>query len=266
MHTIFSGSLSGKTALVTGVGSGIGKSTAKLFGYCGARVAVLTRSRDEAEATCEEIRHGGSEAIALNTDISKGHEMQQAFSEIQRTWGHLDMVVANAGINGVWAPLEQIEEEEWEKVMDVNLKGTYLTVKNAIPLLKDKGGSIVIVASVNGTRIFSNAGASAYATSKAGQLAFSRMMALELAKHRIRCNVVCPGAIDTRIDANTDRRNLEEARIPVEYPEGSIPLTQGGPGTAGQVAELIWFLSSDLASHVTGAEVFIDGAESLLQG
>ncbi len=266
MHTIFAGSFAGKTALVTGAGSGIGKSTAKLFAYSGARIAVLTRSRVEAEATCEEIRHGGGECLALATDISKGSEMEAAFDEIHRTWGRLDLVVANAGINGVWGPIDQIEEEEWEKVMNVNLKGTFLTVKHAIPLLKTGGGSIVIVSSVNGTRIFSNAGASPYATTKAGQLAFSRMMALELAKHRIRCNVVCPGAIDTHIDANTEHRNLEEARVPVEFPEGSIPLTRGGAGSAGQVAELIWFLSSDLASHVTGAEVFIDGAESLLQG
>lgn len=266
MHTIFSGSLAGKTALVTGAGSGIGKSTAKLFAYCGARVAALTRSREEAEATCEEIRHGGAECLALATNISKSREMEAAFAEIRRSWGHLDMVVANAGINGVWGPIEQIEEEEWEKVMDVNLKGTFLTVKHSIPLLKGKGGSIVIVSSVNGTRIFSNAGASPYATTKAGQLAFSRMMALELARYRIRCNVVCPGAIDTHIDANTEHRNLAEVRVPVEFPEGGIPLTRGGAGTAGQVAELIWFLSSDLASHVTGAEVFIDGAESLLRG
>lgn len=124
----------------------------------------------------------------------------------------------------------------------------------------------MIVASVNGTRMFSNSGASAYATSKAGQVAFGRMIALELAKHRIRVNTVCPGAITTHIDENTNRQDLDEAREPVIFPEGEIPLTNGKPGSAEQVAQLIWFLVSDLADHISGTEVFIDGAQSLLQG
>lgn len=266
MHTLFKDSLKGKVALVTGAGSGIGKATAKLFAYAGARVAALTRSPDEAEATCAEIRRSEGEAIGIAADISIAEQMAKGFRTIEDAWGRLDIVVANAGINGLWAPIDEISEEDWQKVFDVNLKGTFLTVKLALPLLKKNGGAIVIVSSVNGTRIFSNAGASAYATTKAGQLAFGRMMALELAKHRIRVNTVCPGAIETDIDENTQRRSLEAAREPVSFPEGRIPLTDGKPGTAGQVAELIWFLSSDIATHVSGAEVFIDGAESLLQG
>jgi NAD(P)-dependent dehydrogenase (short-subunit alcohol dehydrogenase family) len=266
MHTLFKDSLLGKVALVTGAGSGIGKATAKLFGYAGARVAALTRSRDEAEATCAEIRNGNGEAMALLADVSDAEQVAKGIQTIQDAWGRLDIVVANAGINGVWAPIDEISEADWEKVFDVNLKGTFLTVKHSVPLLQQNGGAIVIVSSVNGTRIFSNAGASAYATTKAGQLAFGRMMALELAKHRIRVNTVCPGAIETNIDDNTQRKDLERAREPVVFPSGNIPLTDGKPGTAGQVAELIWFLSSGIATHISGAEVFIDGAESLLQG
>jgi NAD(P)-dependent dehydrogenase (short-subunit alcohol dehydrogenase family) len=146
------------------------------------------------------------------------------------------------------------------------MKGTFLTVKHAVPLLKKNGGAIVIVSSVNGTRIFSNAGASAYASTKAAQLAFGRMMALELAKHRIRVNTVCPGAIETSINDNTRQQNLERVREPAIFPQGEIPLTDGKPGTAGQVAELIWFLSSGIATHISGTEVYIDGAESLLLG
>lgn len=266
MHTLFKDSLKGKVALVTGAGSGIGKATAKLFAYAGARVAALTRSPDEAEATCMEIRRSEGEAIGIAANISIAEQMTKGFKTIQDAWGRLDIVIANAGINGLWAPIDEISQEDWQKVFDVNLKGTFLTVKLALPLLKKNGGAIVIVSSVNGTRIFSNAGASAYATTKAGQLAFGRMMALELAKHRIRVNTICPGAIETDIDENTQRRSLEAAREPVSFPAGRIPLTDGKPGTAGQVAELIWFLSSDIATHVSGAEVFIDGAESLLQG
>ena len=133
-------------------------------------------------------------------------------------------------------------------------------------MLKERGGSVIITASVNGTRIFSNAGAVAYSSSKAGQVAFTKMAALELAKHKIRVNVICPGAIETAIDDSTERRDIEAAKEPVEFPEGSIPLTDGAPGKAEQVADLVLFLASEAASHISGTEIWIDGAESLLQG
>jgi len=266
MSVVFSNSLTGKIALVTGAGSGIGKATAQLLAESGARVGVLTRSANEAEEVCREIQAAGGEALALAADVSNEDAVARSVSAIETAWGRLDIVVANAGVNGLWAPIEKIGESDWDQTHAINLKGTFLSVKHAVPLLKRAGGAIVIVSSVNGTRIFSNAGASAYATSKAGQLAFARMMALELAKHRIRVNTVCPGSIETRISENTTRKDLDEIREPVVFPEGHIPLTDGEPGTSRQVAELIWFLSSPLAAHVTGAEVFIDGAESLLQG
>ena len=189
-----------------------------------------------------------------------------AVRQIEQLWGRLDIVVANAGINGVWASLDELSEKDWQTTLDINLKGTFLTVKHSLPLLKKQGGAIVIISSVNGTRIFSNSGATAYSCSKAGQVAFSRMAALELAKHRIRVNTICPGAIDTDIEENTTHRNLKDVREPVEFPEGQIPLTDGKSGTAEQVAQSIWFLSSNLSEHITGTEVFIDGGQSLLQG
>ena len=130
---------------------------------------------------------------------------------------------------------------------------------NALPLLRRRGGSIIITSSVNGTRVFSNAGASAYSASKAGQVAFAKMAALELAKHKIRVNVICPGAIETGIEDSTEKRNIEEAQEPVEFPEGAIPLTDGAPGKAGQVADLVLFLASDASSFVTGAVIPMDG-------
>lgn len=132
--------------------------------------------------------------------------------------------------------------------------------------MKKQGGSIIITSSVNGTRIFSNSGATAYSTSKAGQVAFAKMAALELAKDKIRVNVVCPGAIETKIEESTEKRDVEHTHLTVEFPEGKIPLTDGKPGTAEQVARLALFLASDASSHITGTQIFIDGAESLLQG
>lgn len=259
-------SLAGKTALVTGVGSGIGRATALLLGAAGARVAGLTHKHKESLKTAAEINARGGEALALAGDVSSSADLKRAMGRIEKKWGALDIVVANAGINGVWAPLDQISETEWEKTMAVNLKGTFLTVQRALPWLKRKGGAVVIVASVNGTRMFSNSGASAYASSKAAQVAFGRMIALELAKNKIRVNTICPGAIETSIGQNTERRGLAGIKPRVIFPSGHVPLTGGRPGTAEQVAQLIWFLVSDCAAHISGTEVYIDGAQSLLQG
>jgi len=252
--------------LVTGAGSGIGRATAKLLAHTGAKVALLGHSADELNATHDDILAGKGEALVILADVAEPAAMESAVTRIRDTWGALDIVVANAGINGLWAPLEEITPDEWDLTLGVNLRGTYLTVRSALPLLKKSGGAIVVVSSVNGTRMFSNTGASAYAVSKAGQAAFARMMALELAPHRVRVNTVCPGAIHTKIDDNTRKENLETLGFPAHFPASEVPLTQGEPGTAGQVAELIWFLVSDASSHITGTEVFIDGAQSLLQG
>jgi NAD(P)-dependent dehydrogenase (short-subunit alcohol dehydrogenase family) len=257
--------LTDKVALVTGAGSGIAKAAAKLFAKEGAKVAALGRTKDELEETVAEIQKNHGEAIPVIADISQPEEMQQAIQEIINNWGRLDIVFANAGINGVWAPIEELTPEEWDKTININLKGTFLTVKYAVPYLKKQGGSVIITSSVNGTRMFSNTGATAYSCSKAAQVAFTKMMALELAKNHIRVNVICPGAIETSIDENTQRRDLEKVQEPVEFPEGKIPLTDGEPGKSEQVAQLVLFLASDVSSHITGTEVWIDGGESLLK-
>ena len=258
--------LQGRVALITGAGSGIGKAAALLLAREGARVAAVDLAEEEVQATVKEIEGRRGEALALAADVSSPEDMQRAVQQTADRWGRIDIVFANAGINGVWAPLEELTPEEWTKTLTVNLTGTFLTVKYALSLLKPNGGSIIITSSVNGTRIFSNAGASAYSSSKAGQVAFAKMAALELAKHKIRVNVICPGWIKTEIDDNTEKRSLAAAEEPIEFPEGAVPLTDGGPGTAEQVADLVLFLAGDAATHITGTEVWIDGAQSLLQG
>ena len=260
------GKLEGKTALITGAGSGIGKATALLMAKEGAKIGALGRTENEIEKTVNEIKGMGGKAIPLEADISSPEEMEKATQKLVEEFGSLDIVFANAGINGVWAPLEELTPEDWDKTLGINLKGTFLTVKYAVPYLKKQGGSVIITSSVNGTRVFSNTGATAYSTSKAGQVAFTKMVALELAKHRIRVNVICPGAITTEIDENTQKRDLETIQEPVIFPEGTIPLTGGKPGTAEEVARLVLFLASDDADLITGTEVWIDGAGSLIKG
>jgi NAD(P)-dependent dehydrogenase (short-subunit alcohol dehydrogenase family) len=258
--------LDGKVALITGAGEGIGRAAALLLAREGAKIGALGRTREDLEKVVGEIEKAGGKATVLLADISKVDEMEAAVDQLVGEYGRIDVVFANAGVNGVWAPLEELAPEEWEKTISINLTGTFLTVKYAVPHLKKRGGSIIVTSSVNGTRMFSNTGASAYATSKAGQVAFTQMIALELAPFRVRANVICPGAIETSIDENTEKRDLGKAETPVEFPEGQVPLTHGDPGTSEQVARLVLFLASDASSHITGTPIWIDGAQSLLQG
>ncbi len=258
--------LEDKVAMVTGGGSGIGKASASLLASQGARVGILDLESDEVQKAVSEIHREGGMAIPLAADVSNPEQVQAAIQQIIDAWGRLDIVFANAGINGVWAALEELSPDDWDRTLDTNLKGTFLTVKYALPYLKQQGGSIIVTSSVNGTRIFSNTGATAYSTSKAGQVAFAKMIALELAKYKIRVNVICPGAISTNIAENTEKRDIEKEKVPVNYPKGSIPLTEGKPGSPEQVANLVLFLASDASNLISGAQIFIDGAQSLLIG
>jgi NAD(P)-dependent dehydrogenase (short-subunit alcohol dehydrogenase family) len=259
-------SLEGKVALVTGAGSGIGKNAAKLLAYAHAKVAVLGHTKDEIDETARELTANHHEALPLLADLTDPKAVEKAIFDLKTKWGRLDIVVANAGINGVWAPLEEISVEEWDQTLATNLRGTFLTLKNAAPLLKAQGGSVIIISSINGNRIFSNTGATAYSCSKAGQVAMAKMLAVEWGRFKIRVNVICPGGISTHIPQNSEGRNLDSVKVPVHFPKGDIPLTDGMPGTPGEVAELIWFLASDYSDHISGTEVYIDGAQSLLQG
>jgi len=258
--------LAGKVALVTGAGSGIGKAAALLMAQEGANIAALDRNMDELRQAVREIEQQGREGLPLQADVSQAEPMQEAVRQAGERWGRLDIVYANAGINGVWAPLDELQPEEWDRTLAINLKGTFLAVKFALPYLKRQGGSVIVTSSVNGTRIFSNTGATAYSCSKAGQVAFVKMMAVELARYKIRVNAICPGAIQTNIGENTEQRDLDKVKVPVEYPEGDIPLTHGQAGCPEQVAQLALFLASDASSHITGTPIWIDGAESLLMG
>ncbi len=256
--------LDGKVALVTGAGSGIGRASALALAKAGATVVVLGHKLANAQEVLDQIERDGGAGLALEGDVADETGMGDVVGRVEREYGRLDVVLANAGINGVWAPLEELTVEDWRKTIDVNLTGTFITVKRATPLLKRQGGSVIITSSINGTRTFSNTGASAYSSSKAGQVAFAKMIAVELAPAKVRVNVICPGAIDTEIDDNTEERDTDQAGVPVQFPEGSIPLTGSTPGSSEQVADLVLFLASDASSHITGTEVWIDGGQSLL--
>ena len=282
--------LEGQVALVTGAASGIGRATALRLAQEGARVGLLDRNAaalDEAVAEVAasaqdflplSLREGlpspgtgkgsggeGGLAIPLLADISDPDALKAAVEQLLAIYGQLDILFANAGIPGVWAPVEDITPDEFDELLRVNVRGTFLSVQAALPALRRQGGSIVITSSVTGTNMFSDSGASAYATTRAAVLAFGKMMAFELAQDRIRVNIVCPGSVTTNILDHISYRNLEKLRYPIEH-TGGVPLTDGAPATPDQIAGVVLFLVSDLASYVTGEVVVVDGATSILRG
>ncbi|MEK4565018.1 SDR family NAD(P)-dependent oxidoreductase [Alkalihalobacillus sp. FSL R5-0424] len=252
-------------AVVTGGGSGIGKQSAIQLAKQGYSVAVLEVDEDSAAETVKEMRSLGAEAMFVEVDVQKEEDIKKAFEKVISTLkGPLQAVVANAGVNGVFQAIEHMKADDWDTTQATNLRSTFLTTKHAIPYLKEAGGgSIVITSSINGNRKFSGAGMSAYSASKAGQVAFMKMAAVELGPFNIRVNAICPGAIDTNIGDNTHiQKEVDEIRIPVEYPKGEIPL--GERGKPQQVANVVGFLCSDHSNHVSGMELYVDGAQSLL--
>ena len=256
--------LEDRVALITGAGSGIGAAAALTLARAGADVILVSRTASEIDKVAASIEGLGRKALAIAADVADTTAMTRLFARIARRFGRLDFVFANAGVNGVWAPIEELKPHEWDETIRINLRGTYLTIHHAVPLMQKLGGSIAITASINGTRTFTTAGASAYSTTKAGQLALGQMLALELARYRIRVNVICPGAIGTEIDDNTQKRHAARAKVPAKFGKGTVPLTGGKSGTAQQVADLALFLASDRSSHITGTPIWIDGAQSLL--
>jgi NAD(P)-dependent dehydrogenase (short-subunit alcohol dehydrogenase family) len=256
--------LEGKVALVTGAGSGMGRAAALRLAEEGADIAVLSYVESEVTEVCTKIESMGRTALPLAADVSSDAEMKAAFESAKASFGQLDVVYANAGINGVWTPIEDMTVAEWDRVHETNLRGTFLTFHYAIPLMKRKGGSIIVTASITGTTAFSYPGSTAYGATKMAQISYTKSAALELSRYRIRVNAVCPGGIVTNIETSTTRRNLDAVRFPIDYPQGQVPIKGGERGTPEEVAELVLFLASDRSSHITGTPIYIDGGQSLV--
>ncbi|MGY3766193.1 SDR family oxidoreductase [Vagococcus vulneris] len=256
--------LRNKRIIVTGAGSGIGRATALKLAELGAIIGVIDISESSLDGIVRDIRANNGEAYYEIVDVSKEQELIDAIDSLVERMGGLEGLACNAGINGTWAPIETLSLEDWHKTMNTNLTSTFISLKASIPYLKENGGAIVITSSINGNRIYNNFGASAYSTSKAGQVALMKMAALELGRDNIRVNAVCPGAIDTAINSKTIiAKETEEVAIKVEFPEGERPLKED-TGQPDQVANTIAFLLSADSGNVSGTELYVDGAESLL--
>jgi len=259
------GMLENNVAFITGAASGIGAATARRFAQEGATVVLADVLTAQGERVCAELVAAGGQAVYVDCDVRDPHTVQRAIDTTVERLGKLSIVVANAGINGVLAPIDQLHPDEWNQTLVTNLTGTYLTVYFAVPYLKrNDGGSIIMISSVNGTRTFSNPGTHAYSAAKAGQVALMKTLALELGRHNIRCNAICPGYIRTSIQQRTEERHTDTLGMEVVLPHGH-PAVNGGIGNPSDVADMCVFLASDLSHHVSGVAMYVDGGASLLR-
>src|SRR5215207_8031643 len=198
--------LAGRVALVTGGGSGIGEVACYALAEAGASVGVVDIRPGPARVVADRINGNGGRALALTADVADEEAVSATVTQAAAQLGGLHVVFANAGINGMQTPIDEMTLDEWHATIETNLTGTFLTVKHSIPHLRAAGGgSIVVTASVNGNTLFSLPGYAAYSTSKAGAVAFTKMAALELARWEIRVNAILPGAIQTNIGERTYR-------------------------------------------------------------
>jgi len=248
-----SGRLKNKVVLVTGGGAGIGRASAVAFAREGARVSVADVDAREGQSTVQKIREADGEAIFIRADVSKVAEVEALVDETIKAYGRLDCAFNNAGIIGELALTADCTEENWDRVIGVNLKGIWLCMKYEIPqMLKQGGGAIVNASSVMGL-VGSGNGAPAYIAGKHGVTGLTKAAALEYAQNNIRINAVCPGFIRTQM---------------VEYLTGGSPEAEKGLiarepvgrlGTTEEVAEIVVWLCSDAASFVTGHALAVDG-------
>jgi NAD(P)-dependent dehydrogenase (short-subunit alcohol dehydrogenase family) len=259
-----------KTVVITGGSSGIGYAAAKQFSAEGANVVITGRNPEKLEHAAGEISALGGNCTGKVVSVSDDRGMESLFAMIRERFDTIDILFANAGINGVWAPIDDMTVKEWDETYATNVRGVFITLHHAVPLMKEKGGAIIINSSVNGTRVFINKGATAYASSKSAVTTISRMLAIELAQYGIRVNAICPGPTDTNIPDSTINRGADKILTYVEYPNGFIPLCHGvieDQSTwvdAEQVANAVKFLSGEKAAMITGTELWIDGAHSLI--
>ncbi|MEM8968317.1 MAG: 3-oxoacyl-[acyl-carrier-protein] reductase [Bacteroidota bacterium] len=241
--------LSGKTALVTGASRGIGHAIAQKFAEQGANVAfTYLSSAEKAEALEKELAQHGITAKGYRSDASDFAAAEQLISSVVVDFGSLDVLVNNAGITQDTL-LMRMNEEMWDKVIDVNLKSVYNTVKSALrTFLKQKSGSIINLTSVVGIK--GNAGQTNYAASKAGIIGFTKSVALELGSRNIRSNAIAPGFIETEMTDKLDEKTVQSWR-------DAIPLKRGGQPE--DVADCALFLASDLSTYITGQVLQVDG-------
>jgi 3-oxoacyl-[acyl-carrier protein] reductase len=250
--------LNEKVAIVTGAASGVGKATAELFAKEGAKVVVVDLQQEKGEAVAEGIRKAGGTAVFQRADVSDSQDVQAMINRAVSEWGRLDVLYNNAGIAQPIRPIEEVEEELFDRVMRINVRSVFLGIKYAVPIMKKQGsGSIISTASIAAVK--PRLGHNGYAASKGAVITLTKAMAAELASNKIRVNCINPVAVDTpmapeflgNIDVNEMRKTLN----------ATIPL--GRMATPQDIARGALYLASDDAELITGIELNIDGGRAL---
>ena len=249
--------LESKVALITGGGSGIGRACAEMFAHEGARVAVSDISLERAQATTQFVTSHGGEAIAISGDVSVGDDAQNMVSATVEKFGKLDVLVNSAGVSARNAmPKGSSPEEVWDKVIDVNLKGTYMVSWHAMPeMAKSGGGSIINLSSIMGLvgyPVGMGGGFNPYNPSKGGVLQFTRNLAIDSASKNVRVNCICPGYVETDLTSALTKDAEALSRLETLHPIGRL-------GQPEEIAYAALYLASDESGFVTGTPLVVDG-------
>lgn len=254
----------GKVALVTGGGNGIGRASSIGFARYGSKVVVVDRDVAGGEGTAGIIRQQGGDALFVAADVTKSADVQAYVKAALDAYGSIDCFHNNAGIEGKIGPTAEYDEEMFDTVMAVNTKGVFLGLRHVLPvMLKQQRGAVVNTASIAG--LMGSPGMPAYVASKHAVLGLTKVAAGEVARNGVRVNAVCPGPIDTRmihaVEAQVD--SGDPTAVGHRY-QSAIPL--GRYGTAEEIANVVLFLCSDLASNITGAQYTVDGGRTATPG
>ncbi|MDN4074394.1 SDR family oxidoreductase [Fictibacillus terranigra] len=254
------GLLEGKTAIITGAGSGMGKAAAKLFAAEGANVVLADLNREAANCTAGEIGNTG-EVMVIQTDVGEDESVQKLVNEAVHQYQHLDVLLNCAGVPQFFTPIEEMSINEWDKIMNVNAKSIFLTTRHLVPHMKRiRKGSIINIASIAGIR--ARPGLNAYCASKGAAIMLTKALALELAPFKIRVNAINPGPAETPMLGKFlpgDEKKVEEDKKKIFL--DSVPL-----GTLIQpedIAQAALYLASDLAKAVTGEIMNLDGGRGV---
>ncbi|MBE9003931.1 SDR family oxidoreductase [Fortiea sp. LEGE XX443] len=251
------GNYTGKVAFITGAASGIGRVTALAFAREGAAVVVADVSEQGNQETAHLIEELGGQAIAVRCDVTRSEDVKAALAKTVEAFGRLDFAFNNAGIEPRKpAPTAEYEEEEWNRIVDINLRGVFLCMKHEIPLILKQGGGAIVNTS-SGAGVIGIKGSPAYTAAKHGVIGLTRSAALDYAAQNIRINVVCPGYIDTpmmgRFTGGTDEGR---AKVIAQEPVGRM-------GKPEEIAAAVVWLCSDAAGFVIGHAMVIDGGQTV---
>jgi NAD(P)-dependent dehydrogenase (short-subunit alcohol dehydrogenase family) len=250
------GSYAGKVAFVTGAGSGIGRATALAFARGGASVVVSDISEQNARETARRIEELGGRALAFTCDVTRTEDVKAALDKTIETFGRLDFAFNNAGVEQKMVPTADLEEGEWDRIVNTDLRGVFLCMKHEIPLmLKQGGGAIVNTSSGAGVKGFK--GQAAYVAAKHGVVGLTKAAALDYAPQNIRINAVCPGIISTpMMDRFTGGTPEGRERVIAQEPIGRM-------GKPEEIADAVVWLCSDAAAFVVGHAMVIDGGQTV---